>query len=162
MSQLDAIRDAVAVLEGGGIEYWLFGGWAVDFHAGHVTREHADVDLAIWLDDMPAIEMLLAADGWADLLDPDADGGKAFGRADVRLELTYLCRDGEDIYTPPLDGSRGRWSAEELGDDIRRLENVSARVASLASLTRMKSRARSDPADAAKDHADHGVLRGIR
>jgi hypothetical protein len=27
--------------------YWLFGGWAVDFHAGRVTRDHADIDLAV-------------------------------------------------------------------------------------------------------------------
>jgi len=30
-----------------GIEYWLFGGWAVDFHAGKVTRPHDDLDLAV-------------------------------------------------------------------------------------------------------------------
>ena len=29
-----------------GIEYWLFGGWAVDFHAGKVTRPHDDLDLS--------------------------------------------------------------------------------------------------------------------
>jgi hypothetical protein len=28
------------------IAYWLFGGWAVDFHAGQVTREHGDIDIA--------------------------------------------------------------------------------------------------------------------
>jgi hypothetical protein len=27
------------------IVYWLFGGWAVDFHAGRVTRHHEGVTL---------------------------------------------------------------------------------------------------------------------
>ena len=39
------------LLDHHGIEYWLFGGWAVDFYAGSVTRPHDDVDVAVWLDD---------------------------------------------------------------------------------------------------------------
>ncbi len=142
------------------IEYWLFGGWAVDFHTGRVTREHGDVDVAIWLADMPRIGPLLANDGWIDLQDPDADGGKAFGRDDVRLELTYLYRepDGE-IYTPLLDGRRGRWTREALADDVRELDGVRARVVALVPLTRMKGRGRGDdPEDAAKDRADYELL----
>lgn len=163
MSQLEAIRDLVEIFDDASIEYWLFGGWAVDFHVGRVTRHHDDVDLAIWLSDIARIELLLAADGWVDLLDPDLDGGKAFGRDEVRLELTYLYRDSDgEIYTPLLDGTRGRWTIEALGDDVCRLDGVGARVVSLVPLTRMKGRGRSDPADAAKDRMDHEVLGALR
>jgi hypothetical protein len=31
------------------------------------------------------IEALLTHEGWMDLIDPDVDGGKAFGRNGVRL-----------------------------------------------------------------------------
>jgi hypothetical protein len=107
--QLEALRDVVSAFDAAGIQYWLFGGWAVDFHAGAITRDHDDLDLGIWLDDMPRIEPVLSAAGWIDLLDPDVDGGKAYGRGGVRLELTYLYRDpGGEIYTPLLDGTRGR------------------------------------------------------
>jgi hypothetical protein len=41
------------------IEYWLFGGWTVDFHAGRVTRDHEDVDLAVWQSDLDHIRALL-------------------------------------------------------------------------------------------------------
>jgi hypothetical protein len=80
-----------------------------------MTREHRDLDFGIWLADMPRIEEVLAADGWLNLRDPDVDGGKAFGRDGVRLELTYLyatrtgrstrrCRTGR-----AAAGQIGRW-----------------------------------------------------
>lgn len=159
--QLAAIGGVAIALERGGIDYWLFGGWAVDFYAGAVTREHEDVDLAIWLDDMPRIAPLLEVDGWRDLEDPDTDGGIAFGRGGVRLELTYLYKSDGEIYTPLRDGSRGRWPAEALGADDRTLDGVRCRVLSLGSLTWMKSHGRDDPADAAKDAADAALLRAV-
>jgi hypothetical protein len=155
VSQLDALGDVARLLDGEGIECWLFGGWAVDFWLGRVTREHTDVDLAIWLDDMPRIAALLAGTGWTDLNDPDADGGKAFGRDGVRLELTYLRRDDEGVYTPLRDGTRGRWSEESLGSDVLELDGIRCRVIARAPLTRMKRRGRGgDADDAAKDSAD--------
>ena len=57
-------RPVDALLERAGIAYWLFGGWAVDFYAGSITRPHFDVDIAVWLDDLPRIAALLEADGW--------------------------------------------------------------------------------------------------
>jgi len=162
-AQLAALADVAAAFDVAGIDHWLFGGWAVDFHAGRVTREHDDIDIAVWLADMPRIESLLDACGWADLLDPDADGGKAFGRDGVRLELTYLYRDDDgEIYTPLLDGSRGRWTSETLADDVRELDGVRTRVVALAPLTRMKGRGRGDdPEDAVKDQADYDALRSL-
>jgi hypothetical protein len=161
VSQLEALGDVAAAFEAAGIEYWLFGGWAVDFHAGRVTRDHADLDLAIWLDDMPRIQAALIGSGWADLQDPDVDGGKAFGRDGVRLELTYLYRDVDgEIYTPLLDGTRGRWSPETLGDDVVVLSGVRARVAARAGLMRMKARDRGAEYQA-KDAADYELLRAL-
>jgi len=162
-AQLAALADVASAFDVAGIDHWLFGGWAVDLHAGRVTREHDDIDIAVWLADMPRIEPLLDACGWADLLDPDADGGKAFGRDGVRLELTYLYRDDDgEIYTPLLDGSRGRWTSETLADDVRELDGVRTRVVALAPLTRMKGRGRGDdPEDAVKDQADYDALRSL-
>jgi hypothetical protein len=59
----------------------LFGGWAVDFYAGSVTRAHDDLDLAA-----------------------------------VRLELAYLVRDGEGMFTHLRHG-RAAWSEEALAND---------------------------------------------
>src|SRR5205807_140937 len=128
-----------------------------DFHAGQVTREHGDLDLGIWIDDMPRIEEVLAAGGWVDLRDPDVDGGKAFGRGDVRLELTYLYRDADgEIYTPLQDGTRGRWTDQALAGEVGELDGVRCRVVSLAAMIWMKEQARNDT-----DRADHDVLRAL-
>jgi len=143
------------------IEYWLFGGWAVDFHAGSVTRPHDDLDLAVWLDDLTRIVELLAAEGWKHAPGADEDGGTGYERDGVRLELTYLVRaDDGSVFTPLRDG-RGSWSDEALGSDVIELSGTLSRVVALTSLTRSKSSPRTDPEDAAKDRADYRALRQI-
>ena len=146
--------------EEAGIDYWLFGGWAVDFHAGRVTRAHDDLDLAVWLDDLARITRLLEGDGWAHAPDPDEDGGTGYERAHVRLEITYLARDDDGVYTP-MRSAKPYWAEDALGEDLLQLEGVRCRVVSLTSLERTKARVRDDPEEAAKDRADSGVLLDI-
>ena len=150
-----------ARLRDAGIEYWLFGGWAVDFHVGSVTRPHDDVDLAVWLADVPRIAELLEADGWRHAPDEDEDGGTGYERDGVRLEITYLVREGDDVFTPLRDG-RGGWSTEALGSDVGELQGVRAHLVGLEALRRGKSQPRDDPADAAKDRADFERLNAVR
>ena len=141
------------LLEEARVAYWLFGGWAVDFYAGSVTRPHDDVDIAVWLEEMPRIAELLESDGWRHAPDDDEDGGTGYERDGVRLEFTYLARDGDGVFTPLREG-RGRWSPDALGSDVRELDGVRARLVALAALRRGKSSPRDDPEDAAKDRAD--------
>ena len=47
-AQLVALGRVHELLQREGIEYWLFGGWAVDFYVGSVTRPHDDIDIAVW------------------------------------------------------------------------------------------------------------------
>jgi hypothetical protein len=93
------------LLERHGIEYWLFGGWAVDFHAGSVTRPHDDLDIAVWLKDHSRIAALLAADGWKHAPEEGEDGYTGYERGPVRLELAFLARGEKDqVYTPLREG----------------------------------------------------------
>jgi dihydrofolate reductase len=156
-AQLEALADVDHAFHDEGIAYWLLGGWAVDFHVGSVTRAHDDVDIAVWLQDLPRIAELLAGDGWAHAPEPDEDGGTGYERAGVRLELTYLERDADSVYTP-LRRGRGRWAEDALAEDVRELLGTRARIVSQASLVRTKSSVRDDPEDAAKDRADTDVL----
>ena len=84
--QLAALAAVDALFESAGLAYWLFGGWAVDFHAGSTTRPHSDVDIAVWLEDLPQIAALLEEDGWHHAPEPDEDGGTGYERAGVRLD----------------------------------------------------------------------------
>ena len=156
--QLLALARVNELLDGAGIAYWLFGGWAVDFHAGSVTRAHDDVDIAVWLEDVTRISQLLQEDGWRHAPSEDDDGGTGYLREDVRLELTYLVRDDDGSIVTPLRRGRAVWSEEGFGNDVRELLGVRARVIGLAPLTRGKAAPRQDPEDAAKDRADFAVL----
>jgi hypothetical protein len=156
--QLAALARVGDVFERAGIAYWLFGGWAVDFYAGSVTRAHDDLDIAVWLDDLPRIGELLEADGWRHAPSADDDGGTGYEQEAVRLELTYLVRDGDGSIFIPLRNGRASLSEDALADDVRELLGVRSRVVGLAALTRGKATARDDPEEAAKDRADFGVL----
>jgi hypothetical protein len=149
-----------ALLEGAGIEHWLFGGWTVDFHVGELTRPHGDLDLGVWRDDLPRIAALLEGDCWRHAPEPDEDGGTGYEREGLRLELTFLVREDDGRVVTPLRGGAAVWSADAFGDDVRELRGVRARVLSLAALTRMKSSPREDPAEAEKDNADFRRLGG--
>ena len=61
--QLAALASVIEALTDRGIDYWLFGGWAVDFYAGKVTGPHDDVDLAVWLEDHDHVAELLDSFG---------------------------------------------------------------------------------------------------
>lgn len=87
-------------------------GLGVDFHVGAVTREHDDIDLAIWLDEAQAIGARLEADGWRDAPTRDEDGGTGYERGGVRLELTYIASDDAGRVFVPLRASES--SLEKL------------------------------------------------
>jgi hypothetical protein len=158
-AQLSVIGRLHALLGEQGIDYWLFGGWAVDFHAGRVTRTHADVDLAVWQVDLDRIRGLLEAEGWLHAPEPGEDGYTGYERHGTRLELAFLARDGDagSVYTP-LTAGRGEWPAGSFGQDMAELRGVRACVVGLGSLIEDKSGPRLDPAVAAKDRADVEVL----
>lgn len=146
------------MLETLGIDYWLFGGWAVDFHAGRTTRSHDDVDIAVWIDDLEGVEASLAADGWSHVPDEGEDGYTAYELDSVRLEIAFLAsgRQG-DVYTPLREG-RGEWPSGSFGGDIRELLGVRARVIALPALKLDKAEQHADPRTAAKDRADQETL----
>jgi GNAT superfamily N-acetyltransferase len=162
VQQLHALGEVTALLDGNGIEYWLFGGWAVDFHVGRVTREHDDVDLAVWLEDEDSVASLLRANGWRHAPEPEEDGGTGYERDGVRLELTRLVQDVAGRVLIPLRAGPVVFSEKRLGDDAGELLGVSARVIPLALLRDGKSRPRDDRDDAAKDRADYDALSPIQ
>jgi hypothetical protein len=156
--QLSALAQTHELLTQSGIDYWLFGGWAVDFHAGSITRSHDDIDIAVWLDDHDRIAGLLGAEGWKHAPEAEEDGGTGYERGEVRLELTFVVRgDGGEIYVPLREG-RVLWSDEPMSTDLLELLGAHACVLGLAELKRGKSRSRDDPVEAEKDRADYATL----
>ena len=159
--QLAALAAVDALFERAGLAYWLFGGWAVDFHAGSITRPHSDVDIAVWLDDLPRIATLLEEDGWRHAPEPDEDGGTGYERGGARLELTFLVRGDDGRVITPLRTFEAVWPEGAFGDAVGELEGVRVRLIGLDALTRGKSTPREDPTEAARDRADFDVLSGL-
>jgi hypothetical protein len=162
VEQLDALARLHQRFDRAGIDYWLFGGWAVDFHVGRVTRAHEDLDVAVWMRDQDRIASLLSADGWQQTSDTAAEGYIGYQRSAVRLEVAFLERgDDERVYTPVREG-RADWPDEAFGDDVAELRGVRAKIISLAALRADKAALREDPKVAAKDRADTEVLARLR
>jgi dihydrofolate reductase len=159
--QLAALAAVDALFERAGVAYWLFGGWAVDFHAGSITRPHSDVDIAVSLDDLPRIATLLEEDGWRHAPEPDEDGGTGYEHAGVRLELTFLARGDNGRVVTPLRTIEAVWPEGAFDDAVGELEGVHARLIGLDALTDGKSTPREDPTEAARDRADFDVLSGL-
>jgi hypothetical protein len=160
--QLAALARVDGLLTGSEIEYWLFGGWAVDFHAGTVTRDHDDVDLAVWLDDLAAIGDLLEGDGWAHAPEAGEDGGTGYERDGVRLELTFLVRVDDGAVYVPFHDSRAPWFDDARESTVIELHGTRSRVVSFPALGHSKSVPRDDPHDGEKDRRDDAVLRLLR
>ena len=152
--QLATIARLSALLQRQGIEWWLFGGWAVDFHVGHLTRAHDDIDIATWYRDREILMPILVQDGWAHRADADGDGYTCFEHDTIRLEVAFLARDDKgNVYTP-IESGRAEWPRATFGSDTRELLGVTARVITRDALVAEKSVVREDATTAAKDRAD--------
>jgi hypothetical protein len=156
--QLAALAELDQMLAEHDVAYWLFGGWAVDFHAGQVTREHGDMDIAVWSSDGARLIALLLDRSWIHRPERDEDGYTCYARGGIRLEVAFLARDESGhIYTSLLAG-RGEWPANSFSDDVARLHGICAHVVSRESLIADKSTSRADAETAAKDRADVATL----
>jgi hypothetical protein len=133
----------------------------VDLHAGRVTRSHDDIDIAVWLSDLPRITRLLGEDGWVHAAQNGEDGGTGYERDGIRIELTFLERDGVEIFTR-FGLGRGVWPDAASGSDERVLDGVRVRVLALPALRDGKRTIRGDDADQAKDRRDLAVLAYLR
>jgi hypothetical protein len=158
-AQLDALETLHDLFGQHEISYWVFGGWAVDLHAGRITRPHADLDLAVWTVDVERVTALLGEAGWRRTPSPDEDGYAQFAQASMRIDLAFLARDDDGTVYTPLEDGRGDWPAGAFGEDVATLDGVQARVVSVASLLADKSEPRDDPMTLAKDRADVEILR---
>ncbi len=159
--QLAAIADLSALLDQHQVDYWLFGGWAVDFHVGAVTRSHDDVDVAAWRRDHGTIREALQGAGWRSLPATSDTAGARYQLGSVLVDVTFVATDADGSVVVLLPGESSVWSTEPFGDVHRELLGVVSRTIPLELLRTGKSEPREDEADAAKDRADFQALSGL-
>lgn len=156
--QLATLAELHQLLEAHGVAYWIFGGWAVDFHAGMVTRMHDDIDIAVWSHDSNRLAALLSGQAWTHTPDANQDGYTCYERGGVRLEVASLARDENGAVFTPLQSGRGDWPADTFGSDVLELLGVVAHVIRRQALIADKSVVRDDLSVTAKDRADLASL----
>lgn len=90
--QLAAISEMVDVARRLDREFWLRGGWAMDFYLGRLTRQHLDVDWYVWDSDMPVIADALVARGWTDVAQYPAEQQRDLVKGSVEFGIAPIAR----------------------------------------------------------------------
>lgn len=63
--ELDDVLVLCRTFEAANLSFWVDGGWGVDALVMEQTRPHSDLDLAVFLSDLPAFERVLVKEGYA-------------------------------------------------------------------------------------------------
>ncbi|MEU6205899.1 aminoglycoside adenylyltransferase [Micromonospora musae] len=134
--QLASVDDVVEAAAAAGLEVWLRGGWAMDFHLGQVTRPHVDVDWYCWRADAARLAATLTGRGWRPDPRMPVEVQLDLFRGDVEVSFAYLSRDdtgqvtvgggpwtGTPLPAGMLDGPRG-----EIGSQNAPIISVAAQI----------------------------------
>ena len=110
--QLGHLKETHNLLKAARIPHWLAGGWAIDFLVGRVTRQHSDVDFAIWKDDWRRVEALLRAHEFTLRANEFPDETGRLVHKGTRFEFYLLQKNAVgDIFVG------GRWTDWPFPDD---------------------------------------------
>jgi hypothetical protein len=162
--QLDLIAEIGAALDAGSFEWWLFGGWAMDFHVGRVTRDHSDIEVFVWLDDAAGVREALTARGFLSPQGLHPDEGQPFLKDGQEAGITYLAHDAVGGVVTPGRWADWPWPHGSFEGPRRRIGDLEAPVISVIGLLDMKENFARHPHGAprrAKDEADIATLRRL-
>lgn len=137
-AQLPALESVIRLVEDLGIDFWLAGGWAVDFRVGRITRRHSDVDLVVYHSDRKRTHRGLTAEGFVVLNEDDPDAEMIYRRGDLKVDVTFIRRrdDGTTV-TPGWE--LWPWPADSFPEDTAYLSGVPSRIVSVDTLLASKT-----------------------
>lgn len=90
---LKAIDDLTQALSTHALPHWLFGGWAIDFHLGMVTRPHDDIDIIVWASDTTKVMTVLQQSAFA--LHTITPEHISFEKYNERIDISFIERNPE-------------------------------------------------------------------
>lgn len=162
--QLRLLREMRDAFHAAGVQWWLFGGWAMDAHAGGVTRDHADIETFIWLEDADAARAALTGAGfsaWPSVHPPE---GEPFTKDGQEAGITFLIRNEAGEIVTPGRWADWPWYAGAFDEPTAKLGDLDLPVMSLEGLLDLKSNFARHPYGAplrAKDIADIERIRAL-
>ncbi|WP_345823562.1 nucleotidyltransferase domain-containing protein [Ornithinibacillus xuwenensis] len=128
-TQLIVLEELTRFFELLDAEFWLRGGWAVDFLLGKVTRKHSDIDIVTWIENRVRLENELLIAGYEQIpvAEPFRDRQSDFRVDNVDITFGYLAYG--------LDGSlimnglpEWEWRADSLIPQYYWLHGKKAKV----------------------------------
>lgn len=94
--QYDLISQICNLLRPAGFEFWLRGGWAIDFLLGHFTRSHSDIDIVAWRHDAPQLCHLFEETGF--LFEQDTGVQYDFSKHGQEISVVFIAQNGDDVF----------------------------------------------------------------
>lgn len=94
-TQIKIIDELSTISENIGAQFWLRGGWAIDFMLGKVTRPHSDIDIVTWITNREKLEFALLKAGYEQVLVGEEFRNRQsdFVKNDVVVTIVYLTYD---------------------------------------------------------------------
>lgn len=128
-SQLKVLSEISAISKSLEIEFWLRGGWAIDFLLGKITRPHDDIDLVTWIQNREQFENALAQAGYEripvskEFRNRQSD----FLKDNIKVTFVYITHsvNGSIIMNGLLEWI---WRADSLLPQSFMLHGISAKV----------------------------------
>ncbi len=139
--QLALIRELARLLGDARVRFWLRGGWALDFHAGQITRDHGDIDLVARFRQRSRIRKLFEENGYRVVQLGDL-ASIHFSKRGQDVALAFIWSD--EMARTVRPGSewlahRGlRWPDDAFTNRCYTLQGIACRVMSIESLIREK------------------------
>ena len=162
--QLQLIEEVTTFLQSANVPHWLFGGWAVDFLVGEITRPHDDVDFVIWARDAQVVRRMLAQHRYTESVTHSSTDTTIFYKQEQRLEIVFIDRNQAGQIVTPGVWADWPWLAGTFEEAPARLGDLMCPVTSAASLLETKERYAQHPAGEPlreKDVADIERLRAL-
>jgi len=128
-NQLKILNEISELFESLNVEFWLRGGWAIDFILGHLTRPHSDIDLNTWITNREKIEQALIKAGFKE--DPVSEEFQNrqsnFIKEDVFISIGYLSHDQNDnLILNELP--EWIWRKDSLSPKLHHLHGITAKT----------------------------------
>ncbi|MFS0673559.1 nucleotidyltransferase domain-containing protein [Ornithinibacillus sp. 179-J 7C1 HS] len=128
-SQLNVLKEIIAVSEAAEVDFWLRGGWAIDFLLGKITRPHDDIDVVTWIQNREQLENKLIKIGYERTFVKEEfrDRQSDFCKGDVEITFSYITlKEDENLILNGLP--EWVWRPDSLLHKTFMLNGVSARV----------------------------------
>ncbi|WP_425516480.1 nucleotidyltransferase domain-containing protein [Ornithinibacillus massiliensis] len=128
-SQLHVLSEIIEIFKELDSEFWLRGGWAIDFLLGKITRTHSDIDIVTWITTREQLEKALEKAGYEKVPVGEQFRNRQsdFRKDNVEVSFGYVTHnsDGRII----LNGlPEWGWREDALFQQYFQLHGISAKV----------------------------------